>query len=319
MTMDEVNERFPITKYKSWVSTRAEEGLPTKGGVADPSSRPSSIKDADILDSKDTQRATSSEDVARPQTATSSRAKDEEKQEASTQTQTPVLTPPADSLHETKTNASSNQHDDDDLDDDDHIRTALPAEMLTAPGDSCAICIDTLEDDDDVRGLSCGHAFHASCVDPWLTSRRACCPLCKADYYVPKPRPEGEAAAEAERLGRRHTGNRLDPIPTPPAFALIGGRAGHRSRPSRAHSGSEHRSRFAIFSRVPPTPPRSHQHHAPTEMTTEPTSNSWTDRFRPTLPRSIGNWRANRNNNQVDVSESAQATTPRQLEAGVTR
>jgi hypothetical protein len=47
-----------------------------------------------------------------------------------------------------------------------------------------------LEDDDDVRGLTCGHAFHAVCLDPWLTSRRACCPLCKADYYTPKPRPQ---------------------------------------------------------------------------------------------------------------------------------
>jgi len=66
----------------------------------------------------------------------------------------------------------------DDEDDDDHIHTAVPPELLTNPGDSCAICIDTLEEDDDIRGLTCGHAFHAGCLDPWLTSRRACCPLC---------------------------------------------------------------------------------------------------------------------------------------------
>ena len=115
--------------------------------------------------------------------------------------------------------ATTTSEEDDD--DDDHIHTAVPPELLTNPGDSCAICIDTLEDDDDVRGLTCGHAFHASCLDPWLTSRRACCPLCKADYYVPKPRPEGEAAAEAERQerGRRAPGPRMD-MPRPPQYAF---------------------------------------------------------------------------------------------------
>lgn len=48
---------------------------------------------------------------------------------------------------------------------------------------NCAICLETFEDDDIVRGLICGHVFHAECVDPWLTLRRACCPICKRDYY----------------------------------------------------------------------------------------------------------------------------------------
>ncbi|CAD1813623.1 unnamed protein product [Candida parapsilosis] len=47
---------------------------------------------------------------------------------------------------------------------------------------SCAICLEVLEDDDVVRGLICGHVFHAICLDPWLTKRRACCPMCKRDY-----------------------------------------------------------------------------------------------------------------------------------------
>merc|ERR1711964_891744 len=113
---------------------------------------------------------------------------------------------------------------EEDDDEDDHIHTAVPPELLTNPGDSCAICIDTLEDDDDIRGLQCGHAFHASCVDPWLTSRRACCPLCKADYYVPKPRPE---AVNSEGLSRAGTNPDVQQPPT--AFSIIGnGRAGRR-------------------------------------------------------------------------------------------
>lgn len=48
---------------------------------------------------------------------------------------------------------------------------------------TCAICLEIIEDDDVVRGLLCGHVFHADCLDPWLTKRRACCPMCKRDYY----------------------------------------------------------------------------------------------------------------------------------------
>lgn len=96
-----------------------------------------------------------------------------------------------------KRTTTEEEEDEEDDEDDEQITAALPPELLNTSGDTCAICIDTLEDDDDVRGLTCGHTFHAVCVDPWLTSRRACCPLCKADYYVPKPRPnpEGDAAA----------------------------------------------------------------------------------------------------------------------------
>lgn len=57
----------------------------------------------------------------------------------------------------------------------------------------CAICLELFEDDDVVRGLVCGHVFHAECVDPWLTRRRACCPICKRDYY----KEEAETKAEA--------------------------------------------------------------------------------------------------------------------------
>ena len=111
----------------------------------------------------------------------------------------------------------------EDEGEDDQIQTAVPVEQLPDPGDACAICLDTIDDDDDVRGLDCGHAFHASCVDPWLTSRRACCPLCKADYYVPKPRAEGSDQPDD---GRRR-GAPPDGMPAPPQFAFYGvGRGG---------------------------------------------------------------------------------------------
>src|SRR5271169_823164 len=47
MTMDEVNERFPLTKYKTWVAARASEGLPTAGGVTVSAGRAASLRDAE--------------------------------------------------------------------------------------------------------------------------------------------------------------------------------------------------------------------------------------------------------------------------------
>jgi len=46
--------------------------------------------------------------------------------------------------------------------------------------DSCSICLTTYVEGDDelVKVLNCGHAFHPPCLDEWLM-RRNVCPLCK--------------------------------------------------------------------------------------------------------------------------------------------
>lgn len=219
MTMDEVNEKFPLTKYKTWRSTQAEKGLPTAGGITtDSTSRPASIrgvqreskdepKHSELATSQTTSTAAeelqAKEEHGKPEVVSGSDA-----QPSSPRPKTAASSTPDTPVQKVTSN-------DGEEEDDDHIQTAVPAEQLPDPGDTCAICIDTLEDDDDIRGLLCGHAFHASCVDPWLTSRRACCPLCKADYYVPKPRPEGQ------QDGQNSAGQ--SPL-TSPQFAFIGGR-----------------------------------------------------------------------------------------------
>ncbi|EXJ74486.1 uncharacterized protein A1O5_02782 [Cladophialophora psammophila CBS 110553] len=323
MTIEEVNEKFPLTKYKTWRSNRADEGLPTAGGITT-ASRPASIHNTQ-RDSKDSKEIEAQE-LAHAQTNSTAEEKSPEHGEPevveaekshvdnrpvtpSRPKSTPSTVTPGTPVHKVTS------HDDDD-DDEERIQTALPAEQLPDPGDACAICIDNIDDDDDIRGLHCGHAFHASCVDPWLTSRRACCPLCKADYYVPKPRPEG-----AE----------LDPTnvqPPPTAFSIIGnGRPGRRPAmiiPGRFMSIVYHdrdRHGFPLVVRAERADPsdreqgrRRQRERLPSSNTTPShegteTQSSWRSRFGLRMPG---------RSRQVQTQPAAPEAqpTPSQLEAG---
>lgn len=354
MSMEEVNERFPLMKYKAWMTTRAEEGLPTAGGVAAPSgSRAASLRNADGA----IPMAKQSEEVKRPETPAESHITEENKDSPRSTKAPEILAAPEEqqpSDAETKKSevkaedakgtleatpnaaTSSEEQTQEELDDDDQIQMAVPTEMLANPGDSCAICLDTLEDDDDVRGLTCGHAFHASCLDPWLTSRRACCPLCKADYYVPKPRPEGEAAADAERHAGRHSAGARGDMPNPPQYAFMGHSNGRPRMllPGRfLHLGIEDnaRDRYGFPSqRRPSRRPAANQralasnaNNATTTETEEP--NTWRSRMRgmtPSMPSVSNPFRRNNDSGNDNVGGGAPeinnvaTTTPGQLEAG---
>ena len=355
MTMDEVNERFPMLKYKAWMTARAEEGLPTTGGVAAPSgSRAASLRNVDgiIGDSKQ------SHDTHRPITPVPNQSPDEVDKDGSpesTTKNTPVIgsgeTPQSpthanekskDVLTQEKTRdttagtevtaGTSTEHVDDDMEDDDQIQMAVPTEIMAmAAGDSCAICIDQLEDDEDVRGLTCGHAFHAHCLDPWLTSRRACCPLCKADYYVPKPRPEGEAAAEADRHGRgRRPGGSPMAMPRPPQYAFQRHSQGRLLFPNRfRHAEPEDASRsrfpYRIHMAWPQRSARVQQPTQPTQPTRtpeitggDPQQSTWRSRMGGLVPRNAPRFLSRGNNNAASVPESQVGInpSPSQLEAG---
>lgn len=160
--------------------------------------------------------------------------------------------------------------------------------------------------------VTCCHAFHASCVDPWLTSRRACCPLCKADYYVPKPRPEGEA--EPTPTGRRGTGLRS---PTSPQAVWTTTRSNPFSRSrviivsNPAGQQSQRVDRFGRFGN-PSRPDR-----VASAGATQQIEQGW--RSRLTLNRTqgptFGNW-LGRNRGTATPAPAAQQPTPGQLEAG---
>ena len=43
----------------------------------------------------------------------------------------------------------------------------------------CLICLDAYEPEDDVRVMSCRHAFHKNCVDTWMETGKNNCPFCR--------------------------------------------------------------------------------------------------------------------------------------------
>lgn len=338
MSMDEVNERFPLTKYKNWVAARAREGLPTSGGVTAPPSRAGSVRNVDGVvpasptDTKHTVNSrpgTAGSDAIAPATNHLGMQYGAERKsmEATTVEKGPATATVEEHnhLHEVETTATAvKQHpttsSEEDDDDDDHIETAVPPELLTNPGDTCAICIDTLEEDDDIRGLTCGHAFHAGCLDPWLTSRRACCPLCKADYYVQKPRPEGEVV-DADRTGRRRTDRTNMPAAPQSAWTgirgnprlILPGRFGAQAGDGAgAVPGADNQSRR---SRREAAAAANAQAPVGGEVQAEPVvSRRWV----PRISNPFNNVRLPGRNRQVEPSPAVERS-PSDLEAGVTR
>ncbi|KAK1757367.1 putative E3 ubiquitin-protein ligase RNF167 precursor [Echria macrotheca] len=356
MTMDEVNEKFPMMKYKSWVASRAQEGLPTRGGVSAPPSRAASLRDEDgVVPELPSKEHASSED--RPTTSANAAATEKQtpKHAPKESTSSTVQAPPRTStdahlvptISESATlskDPNRASHDEDD-EDDEHINAALPPECMGTSGDTCAICIDTLEDDDDVRGLTCGHAFHAACLDPWLTSRRACCPLCKADYYTPKPRPPAAEAGDSSSPGviavsLPNDGNARMNLPGRPRHAFFGiGRGGRpvptahymvgnqasinsyatQPSPRSGHSeggGGGFLSRFRRGNAAPsPTSPS-----APAQSSTrssQPQSGGLLSNFRSAFP-AFRMHAQNRSRSDAPTASGANpAITPSNLEAGV--
>ncbi|TLS27865.1 hypothetical protein PpBr36_00740 [Pyricularia pennisetigena] len=350
MTMDEVNEKFPMQKYKSWVASRAQEGLPTRGGVSAPPSRANSVRSVEGVVPVDKERHSSDHDRPTTSASVSARGGNNENEklgmanEVKESSSGSATADPKDAVGSSpQTNGTESKAQTDrrhshdqasDEEEDDHITAAIPPELLESSGDTCAICIDTLEDDDDVRGLTCGHAFHAVCVDPWLTSRRACCPLCKADYYTPKPRPVVEGAEGAGPTGvvtvvlPDQNGRRMN-MPSRPssswtAFMTRRTNTGgqqmqqqpqtYQHHPQTAAAGPDS-GRSGLFTRLraqrndgPPTMSGATQEQASSQ--TGPSSNNggFFGRFR----RQPASGAAQPETSGV----SAEATTPSQLEAG---
>ena len=60
---------------------------------------------------------------------------------------------------------------------EEHIQTFATVSLTL----SCAICLESLEENDQIRELRCGHVYHANCLSLWVERGHHDCPLCKYD------------------------------------------------------------------------------------------------------------------------------------------
>lgn len=55
----------------------------------------------------------------------------------------------------------------------------------------CVFCLSGVEEGEEVRELRCRHVFHRACLDRWLATPPATCPLCRSRLLTAPP-PDGE-------------------------------------------------------------------------------------------------------------------------------
>lgn len=162
LTNDDLNARFPVTKYKEWILERERAGLSADGGI--------------------------SSDVALHAAAHVHDEKEAPKDE-------PEQVPDEGGAEEKPSKAS----DEEKSKACEYELTSAPDWDENA-GDLCSVCLDTLEPENDVRVLTCDHVFHDECIRRWLTTRKGSCPLCKRDYCLrsmPRPTNNNDATANA--------------------------------------------------------------------------------------------------------------------------
>ncbi|VAH41997.1 unnamed protein product [Triticum turgidum subsp. durum] len=56
----------------------------------------------------------------------------------------------------------------------------------------CAVCLSGVGEGDEVRELRCRHVFHRACLDRWLATPPATCPLCRSRLLTAPPVEEEE-------------------------------------------------------------------------------------------------------------------------------
>ncbi|GLJ55442.1 hypothetical protein SUGI_1190450 [Cryptomeria japonica] len=70
---------------------------------------------------------------------------------------------------------------------------------VTEVDDSCAVCLGSFEEDDEIRKLcNCRHIFHRECLDKWTDYYKETCPLCRSDLLPKSERNDDTQADNVE-------------------------------------------------------------------------------------------------------------------------
>ena len=48
--------------------------------------------------------------------------------------------------------------------------------------ETCTICLDNYEKNDEITELDCGHIYHYKCIYQWVQSKKSC-PLCRFQLF----------------------------------------------------------------------------------------------------------------------------------------
>ena len=69
--------------------------------------------------------------------------------------------------------------------------------------DTCSICLDQFQQNNELIKLSCQHVFHKQCIRQWVADKCVSkCPLCNKDVYSETIVIE-DPLSERRRIGRR--------------------------------------------------------------------------------------------------------------------
>ncbi|XP_047065303.1 E3 ubiquitin-protein ligase Arkadia-like [Lolium rigidum] len=77
-----------------------------------------------------------------------------------------------------------------------HRRRKNQGGGVDEPAVECVFCLSGVEEGEEVRELRCRHVFHRACLDRWLATPPATCPLCRSRLLTTPPR----AGEEEEEL-----------------------------------------------------------------------------------------------------------------------
>jgi len=97
-----------------------------------------------------------------------------------------------------------------------HVQTFATASTRLV----CAICIDLIQDSDQIRELHCGHVYHSDCLNLWVERGHHECPLCKYDILELQKQAmkahgvEDTGWAERHHQGSPHTAGDAAPTVT---------------------------------------------------------------------------------------------------------
>lgn len=61
------------------------------------------------------------------------------------------------------------------------LASFVSGSRLGFDSNSCSICLEDFEEQQALWILPCEHIFHKACIEPWLLTQSAVCPLCKKE------------------------------------------------------------------------------------------------------------------------------------------